>query len=87
MRRKAPPLLDSRQRTTTSKPIVITDDIESKAPRTIMDAPASNLYPPYLEPSLKPPPKPPDNVSKKQEVESSKIEIEENLPFQDKHNI
>ena len=83
VRRKAPPLLDSRQRTTASKPIIITDEIESKVPRTIMDAPASSIYPPYLEPSLRPPPKPPDNVSKKQEVESSKIEIEENSPFQE----
>ena len=48
-----------------------------------MNAPASNLYPPYLEPSLRPLPKPPDNVSKKQEVESLKIEIEENSPFQE----
>ena len=57
--------------------------IESKVPRTIMDAPASGIYPPYLEPSLRPLPKPPDNVSKKQEVESSKIEIEEDTPFQE----
>ena len=40
-------------------------------------------FQPYLEPSLRPPPKPPDNISKKQEVESSKIEIEENSPFQE----
>ena len=32
---------------------------------------------------MRPPPKPPDNTVKKQEVESSKIEIEENLPFQE----
>ena len=83
VRRKAPPLLDSRQRTTASKPIIITDEIESKVLRTITDAPASGIYPPYLEPSLRPPPKPPDNVSKKQGVESSKIEIEENSPFQE----
>ena len=83
VRRKAPPLLDSKQRTTASKPIIISDEIESKVPRTLIDAPASSIYPPYLEPSLRPPPKPPDNVSKKQEVESSKIEIEENSPFQE----
>ena len=83
VRRKALPLLDSRQRITASKPIIITDKIESKVPRTIMDTPVSGIYPPYLEPSLRPPPKPPDNVSKKQEVESSKIEIEENSPFQE----
>ena len=83
MRRKAPPLLDLRQGTTASKPIVITDEIESKVPSTIMDIPASGMYPPYVEPSLRPPPKSPDNISKKQEVESSKIEIEENSPFQE----
>ena len=48
-----------------------------------MDAPASSIYPPYVEPFLRPPPKPPDNISKKQEVESLKIEIEENSPFQE----
>ena len=83
VRRKAPPLLDSRQGTTASKPIIISDEIESKVPRTIVDAPASSIYPPYLEPSLRPLPKLPDNVSKKQEVKSSKIEIKENSPFQE----
>ena len=34
-------------------------------------------------PPLRPPPKPPDNLSKRQEVESLKIEIEENSPFQE----
>ena len=71
VRRKAP------QRTTASKPIIITDEID-KVPRTIVDVPASGMFPPYLEPSLRLLPKPPDNVSKKQEVESLKIEIEEN---------
>ena len=41
------------------------------------------MLPPYLVPSLRPPPKPPDNLSKKQEAESLKIEIEENSSFQD----
>ena len=43
----------------------------------------SELLPPYLVPPIGPPPKPPDNLSKKQEVESLKIEIEENSPFQE----
>ena len=60
VRRKDPPFLDSGQRTTASKPIVITDEIESKVPRTIVDIPASGMFPPYLEPSLRPLPKPPD---------------------------
>ena len=43
----------------------------------------SEMLPSYLVPPIRSPPKPPDNLSKKQEVESSKIEIEENLPFQE----
>ena len=54
VRRKAPPFLDSGQRTTASKPIIITDEIEFKVPRTIVDVPASGVFPPYLEPSLRP---------------------------------
>ena len=41
------------------------------------------MLPPYLELPLRPPPKPPDNLSKRQEAESLKIEIEENSPFQE----
>ena len=81
--RKAPPLLDSRQGTTASKPIIITDETEYKMPRSIVEIPAGGMFPPYLELSVRPPPKPLDNISKKQEVESLKIEIEENSPFQE----
>ena len=45
VRIKAPPFLDSRQRTITSKPKVITDEIESKVLRTIMDAPVTAYIP------------------------------------------
>ena len=41
------------------------------------------MLPPYLVPQNRPPPKPPDILSKEKEVESSKIEIEENSPFQE----
>ena len=41
------------------------------------------MLPLYLVPQARPPPKPPDNLSKRQDVESSKIEIEENSPFQE----
>ena len=51
-------------------------------PKTIMDIPRSVMLPLYPVPQTRPPPKPPDNLSKKQEVDSSKIEIEENSPFQ-----
>ena len=83
VRRKAPPLLDSRQGTSALKPIVISDEIESKRPKSIMEFPRSEMLPLYLVPQVRPPPKPPDNLSKKQEVESLKIEIEENSPFQE----
>ena len=35
VRRRAPPLLDSRQGTSTSKPIVISDETGSKIPKII----------------------------------------------------
>ena len=83
VRRRAPPLLDSRQGTSTSKPIVISDETESKIPKSIMEFLRSEMLPPYLVPQAKPPPKPLDKPLKKQEVESLKIEIEENSPFQE----
>ena len=66
-----------------SKQIVIGDEIESRRPTLIMEIPRSEMLPLYLTPQLRPPPKLPDNLSKKQEAESLKIEIEENSPFQE----
>ena len=83
IRRKAPPSLDSRQRTSASKPIVINNETDSKKPKPVWKFPSSEMLPPYLVPQPRPPPKPPDNLSKRQDVESSKIEIEENSPFQE----
>ena len=48
-----------------------------------MEIPKSEMLPPYLVPPIRPPPKPPDCPLKKQKVESLKIEIEENSPFQE----
>ena len=70
VRRKAPPLFDSRQGTSASKPIVISDETGSKMPISIMEFLRSEMLPPYLVPQTRPPPKLPDNSSKKQEVES-----------------
>ena len=67
VRRKALPLLDPRQGTPTSEPIVIGNEIESKRLISIMEIPRSEMLPLYLVPPLRPPPKPPDNLSKKQE--------------------
>ena len=83
VRRKALLPLDPRQGTFTSKPIVISNGIRSKMPKSILEILRSEMLPLYLVPQTRPPPKPLDNLSKKQEVESSKIEIEENLPFQE----
>ena len=83
VRRKALSPLDPRQGNSASKPIIISNGIGPKMPKTIMEILRSEMLPLYLVPQTRPPPKPPDNLSKKQEVESSKIEIEENLPFQE----
>ena len=83
VRRKSLPLLDPRQGTSASKPIIIGDEIELKRLKSIMEILRSEMLPPYLVPPIRPPPKPPDNLPKKQEVESLKIEIEENSPFQE----
>ena len=83
VRRKAPPHLHPKQGISASKPIVISDEIGTERPKSIMEIPRSKMLPPYLVPPARLPPKPPDNLSKKQEVECSKIEIEENLPFQE----
>ena len=82
-RRKSLPILDSRQGTSTSKPIIIINEIGPKMLKSIMEIPRSEMLPPYLVPQTRPPPKPPDNLSKEKEIESSKIEIEENSPFQE----
>ena len=83
VRRKALTHFDSRQGTSASKLIIISDEIESKRPKSMMEFPRNEMLPLYLVPQVSPPPKPPDNLSKKQEVESLKIEIEENSPFQE----
>ena len=85
VRRKVPPLLlDLKQGGSASKPIVISDDIESKRPISITEIPRSDMVPPYLVHPSRSPLKSPDDLSKRQETkESLKIEIEENSPFQE----
>ena len=83
IRRMALPHLDMEQAMFASKPIVISDEIGSNRPKAIGETLQSQLHPLYLIPQVRPPPKPPDKLSKKQEVESSKNEIEENSPFQE----
>ena len=75
--------MDPRQGTPASKPIIIDNGIGPKMSKSIMEIPRGEMLRLYLEPQNRPPPKPPDKLSKEQEVESSKIEIEENSPFQE----
>ena len=83
LKRKALPPFDPRQGTSASKPIIISDEIGSKMPKSMTDIPRSGMLPPYLVPQTRALPKPLDKLSKKEEIVSSKIEIEENSPFQE----
>ena len=83
IKRRAPPPFYPKQGISASKPIVMSDGTKSGMPKSLIDIPKSEMLPPYLLPQIRPPPKPPDNLPKKQVVESLKIEIEENSPFQE----
>ena len=83
VRRKALLLLDPRQGTSASKPIIISDEIGPRMPKSIIEILRSEMLPLYLVPQNRPPPKPLNNLSKEKEVESSKIKIGENSPFQE----
>ena len=80
---KAPPSSLTGPGTSASKPIIVKDEIGSILPKLISDIPRSEILPPYLAPQSRPPPKPPNQLPKRQEVGESKTEIEENLPFQE----
>ena len=80
---KAPPSSYTRPGSSESRPIVVKDEADPILPRPMLEIPRSEMLPLYLVPPVRPPPKPPDNLTKKQEVESLKIEIEENSPFQE----
>ena len=83
IRRKAPPQLDLKQGTSALNAIVIRDEVGPRLPKSIMEILRSEMLPPYLIPQIRPPPKPPDIMPKKQNIESLKVEIEENSPFQE----
>ena len=83
VRRKALPSSYPRSGTFKSRPIIFSNGTEPITPKSIIEIPRSEILPPYLGPQSRPPPKPPDQLPKRQEVDSSKIEIEENLPFQE----
>ena len=49
----------------------------------MLEIPRSEVLPPYLLPQNRPPPKPPDQLTKKQDASDMKMDIEENLAFQE----
>ena len=73
VRRKALPPSYPRSGTSESKPIIISNGTEPIMPKPIIEIPRSEILPPYLVPQSRPPPKPPDQLPKRQEVDSSKI--------------
>ena len=69
-----------------SKPIIINGEAVSAVdpilPKPISEIPRSEVLPPYLLQN-RPPPKPPDQLIKKQDISNTKTDIEENLPLQE----
>ena len=70
-----------------SKLIIINNEAVPAAdpvpPKPMLEIPKNEILPPYLFPQNRPPPKPPDQLIKRQYVDDSKTDIEENLPFQE----
>ena len=83
MIRKALPPSYPRSGTSESRPIIINNGAEPISPKPMSEILRSEILLPYLLPQSRPPPKPPNQLPKRQEVDSSKIEIEENSPFQE----
>ena len=77
---KAPPS-SLRPGTSESRPVVVKDEADPILPKPMSEIPRSEILPPYLILQSRPPPKLPDQLPKKQEVDDSKTDIEENLPF------
>ena len=69
------------------KPIIINDEAVSAAdpvsPKAMLEIPRREILAPYLLPQNSPPSKPPDQLIKRQDVDDSKTDTEENLPFQE----
>ena len=80
---KAPPSSYPRPGTSESRPIIIKDEADPISCKPMSEIPRSEILPPYLVPQSRPPPKPPDQLPKRQEVDDSKTDIEENLLFQE----
>ena len=83
VKRKALPTSYPRSGTSESRPIIINNWADPISPKPMSEIPRSEILLPYLVPQSRFPPKPPNQLPKRQEVDSSKIEIEENSPFQE----
>ena len=70
-----------------SKPIIINDEAVSAVdpilPKPLSEIPRSEILPPYILPQNRSPPKPPDQLIKKQDIGDTKTDIEENSLFQE----
>ena len=70
-----------------SKPIIIdgkaVSAIDATLPKPILEIPRSEVLPAYLFPQGRLPPKPPDQIIKKQDATDKRTDILENSPFQE----
>ena len=84
LRRKIKAMPSQYTGSVESKPIVINVEAVSAVDLIlpILEIPGSEVLPPYLLPQNRPPPKPPDQLIKKQDTSNMKTDIEENSPFQ-----
>ena len=84
---KAPPSQYTGPGSSESKPNIINDETVSAADpipsKPIPEIPRSEVLPPYLLLQNRPPPKPLDQLIKKQDSSDMKMDIEENSPFQE----
>ena len=69
------------------KPIFSSDEavwaVDPVVPVPLSKVPRSEGLPPYILPSSRPPPEPPDQLINKQDISNIKTDIEENSPFQE----
>ena len=84
---KAPPSQYTEPGSSESKPIIINGEAVSAVdpilPKPILEILRSEALPPYLLLQNRPPPKPPELLIKKQDISDMRMDIEENLPFQE----
>ena len=85
VRRKALPSSYQRPGTSKSRPIIIQNEAGSISPKPLSEIPRSEIPPPYLVPQSRPPLKSPNQLPKRQEVDSSRNRGE--LTISRKYNI